>query len=66
VWKVRLDDTAVAIICVCCGHQHTRALRWFRNNTKLICDGCESAITLQNEHLHASIEELKLAMRGLV
>jgi hypothetical protein len=61
VWKARLDDTAVAIICVHCGHQHTRALGWFRNHTKLICDGCESAITLQNEHLYASIEELKLS-----
>ena len=66
VWKERLDNTAVAIICVQCGHQHTRALGWFRKHTKLICDSCESAITLQNEHLYASIEELKLVMRGLV
>jgi hypothetical protein len=66
VRKARLDDTVVAIICVHCGCQHTRALGWFRNHTKLICDGCESAITLQNEHLYASIEELKLVMRGLV
>jgi hypothetical protein len=58
-WKARLDDTAVAIICVHCGHQHESP--W-----KLICDSCESAITLQNEHLYASIEELKLVMRGLV
>jgi hypothetical protein len=66
VWKARLDDTAVAIICVHCGHQHTRTVGWFRNHTKLICDSCESTITLQNEHLYASIEELKLVMRGLV
>jgi hypothetical protein len=66
VWKARLDNTAVAIICVHCGHQHTRTLGWFRNHTKLICDGCESAIPLQNKNLYASIEELKLVMRGLV
>jgi transcription elongation factor Elf1 len=66
VWKARLDDTAVAILCVHCGHQHSRALRWFRNHTKLVCDSCENAITLQNEQLYASIEELKHAMQGLV
>jgi hypothetical protein len=65
MWKARLDDIAVAVICVCCGHQHSRPIRWFRSHTTLICDNCECTIMLQNEQLHASIEELKHAMRHL-
>jgi hypothetical protein len=65
VWKTPLDDTMVAVICVRCGEQHSKAIRWFRDHTKLICNGCGCAILLQNEQLHASIEELDHAMRGL-
>jgi hypothetical protein len=65
VWKVPFDDTTVAVICVSCGQQHSKAIRWFRNHTELICKGCGCAITLQNEQLRASIEELDHAMRGL-
>ena len=59
-----LDDTMVAVICVSCGQQHSKPIRWFRDHTKLICNGCGCAIMLQNEQLRASIDELDRAMRG--
>jgi hypothetical protein len=57
-----LDDTMVAVICVSCGQQHSKPIRWFRDHTKLICNGCGCAIMLQNEQLRASIDELDRAM----
>ena len=56
------DDTTVAVVCVSCGQQHSKAIRWFRNHTELVCKGCGCTITLQ---LRAGIEELDYAMRGL-
>ena len=61
MWKVHLDHTAVTVICERCGQQHSKAVRWFRDHTKLICDGCGCAIMLQNEQLRARIEELDQA-----
>jgi hypothetical protein len=60
-----LDDTRVAIICVRCGQQHSKAIRWLREHTNLICNHCECMVVLRNEQLRARIEELHRAMQYL-
>ena len=59
------ENVRVNVICVRCGTEHHKPLGWFRDHSKLSCDGCGYAIALQNEQLRAAINELRSVMLGL-
>ena len=57
------ENVQVNVICVHCGTEHHKPLGWFRDHSRLSCEGCGYAIALQNEQLRAAI---KRATRGNV
>ena len=59
------ENVQVNVICVHCGTEHHKPLRWFRDHSRLSCEGCGYAIALQNEQLRAAINELRAVMSGL-
>ena len=59
------ENVLVNVICVHCGTEHRKPLRWFRDHSRLSCEGCGYAIALQNEQLRAAINELRAVMSGL-
>ncbi len=59
------ENVQVNVICVYCGTEHHKPLGWFRDHSRLTCEGCGYAIALQNEQLRAAINELRPVMSGL-
>jgi len=45
--------------------EHYKPLGWFREHSRLRCDGCSYEIALHNEQLCAAINELRAVMSGL-
>jgi hypothetical protein len=60
-----LENVQVKVICGQCGMEHCKPLGWFRDHSRLNCEGCEYDIALQNEQLRAAINELRPVMSGL-
>src|SRR6516164_1318571 len=46
-------------------HGHCKPIGWFRDHSKLSCEGCGYEIALHNEELRAEINELHSVMSGL-
>ena len=59
------ENVQVNVICAYCGTEHHKPLRWFRENSRLNCEGCGYEIALQNEQLRAAINELYPVMSRL-
>ena len=59
------ENVQVKVVCVYCGTEHHKPLGWFRDHSRLTCDGCGYEIALQNEQLRAAIDELRPVMSGL-
>ena len=59
------ENVQVNVTCVHCGTEHHKPLGWFRDHSRLSCEGCGYAIALQNERLRAAINELRPVMSGL-
>lgn len=62
--KSIFDDRKIDVPCPQCRHKNSKALGWLRNNTKLVCGGCNVAITLDNEKLVSGLDEADKAMEG--
>jgi hypothetical protein len=59
------ENVKVNVICAYCGMEHYKPLGWFREHSRLSCDGCSYEIALHNEQLRAAINELRAVMSGL-
>jgi transposase-like protein len=59
------ENVKVNVICVRCGTEHHKPLSWFREHSRLTCDGCGYEIALHNEQLRAAINELRPVMSRL-
>jgi hypothetical protein len=59
------ENVQVTIICVHCGMEHHKPLGWFRDHSRLNCEGCGYEIALHNEQLRVAINELRPVMSGL-
>jgi transposase-like protein len=63
--RASFDNVQVNVICLPCGTEHHKPLGWFREHSRLTCDGCGYEIALHNERLRAEINELRPVMLGL-
>jgi hypothetical protein len=45
--------------------EHHKPLKWFRDHSRLTCEGCGYEIALHNEQLCAAINELHTVMSKL-
>jgi hypothetical protein len=53
------ENVRVNVICVHCGMEHCKPIGWFRDHSKLSCEGCGYEIAL-----HAEINELRAVLSG--
>ena len=65
VLKNSADKVTIEIVCGTCGTGQSKPIGYFRNHSHLICDGCGSEITIENEKFRASIAEFGRTMARL-
>ena len=63
--KNSLDKVTIEVICSACGTGQSRPIGYFRNHSRLTCDGCGNEISMENKQFSASIAELGRAMARL-
>ena len=59
------ENVTVEVVCKVCGAGQLKPFRYFRDQSALICSGCGSEISLNNQQFRGSIAEFEDTMKRL-
>ena len=59
------DDVMIKVVCRDCGTGECKPVVYFRNCSRMTCQGCGREIDLENKQMNGSIAEFGYAMARL-
>jgi len=56
------DDHEIIVLCPQCGQEHSKTVRWLRDQMNLPCDGCGSDIHLDDSKFRRALNNIDKAV----